>query len=355
MVLALVVAIYLSVDFLGRIDNFIEDGHQAGQVLLFFLFKIPLIISQITPVGVLLSVLIIFGLMNKHNEIVALKSGGISVFYLLKPLVTAGVAFSLLLFVFSEVLVPISVAGANRIADARDPSVQTVLQKNIWLRSGNSIVHVKYYHPDDEALSGVSVYFLDEDFNLVGRTDAVSAKYIQGHWVLQDCMEQWFDKSLQAQKPPADLSSQLPLDEAVRTKHYARKQIDLAFSPEDFQGAARESEEMNFIALGRHIKKAEADGYDATRYRVDFYAKTAFPLVCLIMSLMGAGIALSGTTRDGMAVSFAYGIIIAFVYWSVYSFCLSLGYGGVLPAWLAPWCANVLFGLAAGVMLLSLE
>jgi len=355
MVLVMVAAIYLSVDFLGRIDNFLEDGHGAGEILLFFVLKIPLIISQITPVAVLLSVLVVFGLMNKHNEITALKSGGVSVYYLLIPVFAVGLVVSVLLFVFSEVVVPISVSGANRIENARDPKVQTVLQKNIWLKSGKSIVHVKYFHPKDDALSGVSVYLLDADFNLSGRTDAVSAEYIQGTWVLHDCMEQKFDDSEITGSPPSDQPLMQPMDEDHGTRYYAQKEVDLGFSPEDFRGVAREPGEMSFAALGRYIARAEADGYDATRYRVNFHAKIAFPLVCLIMGLMAAAIALKGAVKDGMAVGFAYGIIIAFIYWSAYSFCLSLGYGGVLPAWAAPWCANVLFGLAAGVMILGLE
>jgi lipopolysaccharide export system permease protein len=348
MVLVMVVAIYLSVDFLGRIDNFIEDQVPVAEIAFFFLLKIPLIISQITPVGVLLTVLIIFGLMNKNNEIIALKSSGISVFYLLVPVAAMGALVSVILFMFSEVVVPISVSEANRIAEAGDETPRTVPRENIWIRSGQNIVHVKYYRPEDETYSGMTIYFLDGEFNLVRRIDALSAQYHQGRWELTGCMEQSFSRG--AAKGGGSEFKGPP-----QVRQYDQKQLDLAVSPEDFKRVARESGEMNFIALGRYLQKAESDGYDATRYRVDFHAKTAFPLVCLVMSLMGAAVALGGTTRDGMAVSFAYGIVIAFLYWSVYSFCLSLGYGGMLPAWLAPWCANAMFGLATAVMLLNLE
>ena len=352
MVLIMVVGIYLSVDFLGRIDNFLEDQLPLDQVALYFLLKLPLIISQIAPVGVLLSVLIIFGLMNKHNEIIALKSGGISVFYLLTPVVVLGLVCSLVLFVFSEIMVPLSAAGTNRIEEgpkAGAPGVE-IGKRNIWLRSEPYIVHVKHYHPEDAVLSGVSLYLMDEGFGLVRRLDAAAARYQQPQWVLFDCLEQNFGSRLSEEKKDAE-----HLHDKPRMAHHDQKRVELRLVPADFRQMARESDEMSVTALYQYIRKAESEGYDAAKYRVDFYGKFAFPLVCLIMSLMGAAVALRGTTRDGMAVSFAYGIIIAFVYWSVYSFCLSLGYGGMLPAWLAPWCANVLFGLAAVVMVLHLE
>lgn len=352
LVLLLVVVIYLSVDFFGRIDKFIASGRPAGQVVLYFLLKIPLIVSQITPVGVLLAVLIVFGLMNKNNEIIALKSGGVGVFYLLAPVVVMGMVFSLLLFVFSEIVVPISIARANRIEQGAADSGRAgaVRQRNIWLKPDRRIVHVKHYHPADEALSGVTVYFFDPDFNLVHRLDAASARYGGESWVFSDCLEQWFKTpGRNASAAPSPASGQ-----AERIRHKDRMEIELGLQPADFRKMARESEEMSFTALWRYIRKAEAEGYDASKYRVDLHAKVAFPLVCLVMSLMGGGVALGGKTRDGMAVSFAYGILTAFVYWSVYSFCLSLGYGGVLPPLPAAWCANVIFFLAAGFMLVHL-
>ena len=72
-VLMAAVGIYLAVDFFENADKFINAGLSVSRILLFFQLKIPLIIAQITPVGILLAVLIAFGMMNKNNEIVALK------------------------------------------------------------------------------------------------------------------------------------------------------------------------------------------------------------------------------------------------------------------------------------------
>ncbi|MCF8025373.1 MAG: LPS export ABC transporter permease LptG [Desulfobacteraceae bacterium] len=346
LVLIVVVGIYLSVDFIGRLDDFIESGRSPAAVGFYFLLKIPLILSRITPLAVLLSVLIIFGLMNKNNEIIALKSGGISVFYLLVPIAVLGTIFSVLLFVFSESVVPISAAKATSIEENKDRDSRAVSskEKNIWIRQGDKIININHYHPAEDVLYGITVYSFDSGFNLVRRIDAASAVYEKSGWLLYDCMEQRFDRN-EVQSPAG--SAPLRYDE--------KRKLDLKARPADFRRVARDAEEMGFAELLAYIEKTKAEGYDATRYRVDLYAKTAFPLVCLIMSLMGAGLALRGKTRDGMVVSFAYGIITAFVYWSVYSFSLSLGYGEVLPAWLAAWSTNILFGFVSLSLLLSLE
>ena len=46
---------------------------------------------------------------------------------------------------------------------------------------------------------------------------------------------------------------------------------------------------------------------------------------------------------------------IAFLYWVFFSFCLSLGYGELLPPFIAAWAANLIFSSIALVLLLNAE
>jgi len=117
LVLMAVVGIYVVVDFFERIDDVLEASLPLSRSLVFFGLRIPSIVSQVMPVGVLLSVIIVIGLMVRHNETVALKSGGVSNYYLVKPVIAASLVFGSLFFFLSEVLVPITMARANSISD----------------------------------------------------------------------------------------------------------------------------------------------------------------------------------------------------------------------------------------------
>jgi len=343
--------------FFGRIDNFLEEKtapsliaafispnpniFPPSLIAAFFLYKIPLIVSQITPIAVLLGVLAVFGLMSKNNEITVLKSGGISLHYLLLPVGIIGIILTILLFIFSEVVVPISVVKANRIEDMKSASKMTTSRgKNIWIRGNKTITHITYYNPADQTISGISIAYFNKDFSLTRRIDARSGKYINDNWVFYDCMIQ---QHLDADQQDHEV---LFHDEKIC-------QIDL--QPSDLVRVAKESEEMPFVYLYHYIQKVESEGYDASKYRVDFYAKTAFPFICFILSMFGAGLALKNSTKEGMVISFAYGILIVFIYWSFYSFCLSLGYGNVLPPMIAAWIANLIFLCAAGLVIYNLE
>jgi lipopolysaccharide export system permease protein len=337
MVIVVVVGIYLAVDFFEKIDDFMTAGLPVSRALSYLLYKVPFVMAQITPVGVLLSVLIVFGLMNKHHELIALKSSGVSLYFLLRPVVIIGAVVGFGLFVLSEVLVPLSMDQANRIwrEQVRKESAVTTREHNIWIKGNRQIVHIKYYHPEDHTLYGMSLYRFDAKFRLIQRMDAKKAVFASGQWVLSDVMEQTLD---------------------AKGKSYVvafRDQIpeNLDFKPIDMQRVVKKSEEMGYFELSAYIDRVVKEGYDATHYRVDLDAKIAFPFICIVMSLLGAGIAMGGKKLDGLTMSIAYGITVVFCYWIFYSFCVSLGYGEMLPPVVSVWVANLVF-LALGCWLL---
>jgi len=81
------------------------------------------------------------------------------------------------------------------------------------------------------------------------------------------------------------------------------------------------------------------------------YGKTAFPIVSIILAVIGVSFSLLKSERSGgISQSIAIGIIIGFSYWIVYAFSLSLGHSGTLPPLLSAWAANLFFGAGAVVM-----
>ncbi|MDM8514632.1 LPS export ABC transporter permease LptG [Desulfobacterales bacterium HSG16] len=340
-VLLTVVSIYVAVDFFEKIDNFIEAKLPISKALIFLLYKIPFIVTQILPVCILLAVLIVFGLMNKNNEITALRSSGISIYYLFKPVLGIGVFSCLFLFFFSEIVVPITAQKANQIwlREVKNEAAIISREKNIWLKGKKMITHIAYYDRKVKAIRGVTLYYFDDDFNIARRVDARTGIFSDRQWTLFNLMEQVFDNS----------------EGKNKVFFHDQKIENIGLVPDDLQRVVKKSEEMNYRELKDFIDKVEGEGYDATIYRVDLYAKIAFPFICIILCLVGAGIAAKGKMKEGLPLDIAFGIGITFLYWIFYSFCLSLGYGEMLPPLIAAWTANIIFSCVGMLLLLNSE
>ena len=299
MVLILVVAIYLAVDFFEKIDNFMEAGLPFSRAIDFFLHTVPFVLSQIIPVGVLLSVLICFGLMNKHNELTALRSCGISIYSLIKPILALGFLFSIGLFFLSEAIVPVTMTTANRIwqNEVRKEQAISTRENNIWMKTPNGIMHVRHYNPAEKTLYKVTLNTFDDNFRLIQRMDAERGVFSNGHWVLFEILEQTLDDT--------GLSYIITFHDSMP--------VQLDMNPERLKQVAKKTSEMNIKELLNNIHIIEDEGYSATRYRVDFHAKIAFPFVCVILVLAGVGIACKNQLKDGLPASIAYGIGMAFL------------------------------------------
>lgn len=341
LLLAVVLGVYLIVDFFQKLDDFFEAGLPISRALAYFALKIPFIVAQVLPVCILLAVMIVFGLMNKNNEVTALRSSGVSVYLLLRPVLAIGALASLALFFFSEVAVPLSMNLANKIwlEEVEKKGAAATQQQNIWFKGSREIIHVSYFDRVKKTAFGLTVNVFDGDFRLVRRIDARQATFRDGHWQLSQVLEQRLDEAT------GGFQAEFSPEQTVR--------IDLL--PADLSRVAKKAEEMSFMELLAYIQEIRAEGYNPTDYRVDLHAKLAFPFTCLVLVISGTGIALRSQRREGLAASVAYGIGMAFFYWMVYSLLIALGYADVMPPLIAAWATNLVFLCLGAIALLNAQ
>lgn len=338
-VLILVLTLFVAIDYLGRMDNFIESGISMFRALEFVLLKTPFMVVMFVPVGVLMAALVVFGVMARRNELVALRGGGVSIYQLFRPVFFFSAVSAVAVFFISETVSPIAMARANQIkkVEIRKTAVLSSTEKNIWIKSEDAILYIRYYEPSQSAVYGVALNEFDDDFRLVRRIDAEKGVYRQGRWVLSEVLEQRLDEK----------------SGEYSVQHLPERTVALDIVPEDLHRVVKKSEEMSYRELSDYVQKVESEGYDASAYRVDLHAKIAFPFVCLIMGAVGLGIAAGRWTGRSLPGAISMGICAAFVYWILHSFCISLGRGEILPPIVAAWAANFVFALFGAITIQS--
>jgi lipopolysaccharide export system permease protein len=340
-VLAVVLGLYVIVEFFNKADNFMEAGLSISRLIRYLQLELPLIIVQITPIAALLAVMVALGLMNKNNEIIALKSAGGSIYFLLRAVLAIAVMLGVVVFFLSEIVVPITISKANRIwlTEVKKKPALATRQKNIWIKGNRTIYFIKYFNPQNQSISGVTLNYFDKEFNLSKRVDANKALYRKEAWIFYDIMEQKFNAG----------------SRTYDVRFYPQRVEKIDILPEDLKRVFKKSEEMNIAELFSYIQEVESEGYDATTFRVDLHARFALPVLTVIICIIGLGIAVKRKGREGPSVSIALGAVMVFLYWVLHSFCVSLGYGGLLPPFIAAWISNIIFSCYAMFNLLNAE
>jgi lipopolysaccharide export LptBFGC system permease protein LptF len=108
---------------------------------------------------------------------------------------------------------------------------------------------------------------------------------------------------------------------------------------------------MNFGQLDHYIADLSQSGFDTMKLRVALWHKLAYPIVCIVMAALAIPFALS-MGRRGSLTGIAVAIGVALTYFVIDGFFGALGNVNYLPAALAAWSPDILFGLTGGYLLL---
>ena len=108
---------------------------------------------------------------------------------------------------------------------------------------------------------------------------------------------------------------------------------------------------MNFGQLDSYIRDLSQSGFDTVRLRVELWHKLADPLAAVLMAVLAIPFALMMGRRDSLT-GIAVAIGVALAYFVVNNTFGALGNVNYLPAALAAWSSDILFGLVGGYLLL---
>jgi len=335
------ILIYVVVLFFQKVNFFIKYNASFRIILLYLLYQIPQVVFQFTlPYAVLLATLLCLGTLARHSEITAMKAGGVSIYRLTFPLLFIAIVISLCAFLGNEYLAPLANQKIRYLVDVKLKKEPTSFFKNykIWYRSDHYIFNIQMLDPKQKALKGFTLYEFDDRFRCVQRIDAKEAKWIGEKWKFYDGAVRRFDEGGSIQTTPFE-QLEFPLPETWAS----------------FQGIARESEEMSYTQLRNYVQRIQSAGYDATRYLVDLYAKLSYPLLNLIMILIGVPFALKTGRSGGVALSIGISIMVGFAYGVTFYVFLTFGKSGILYPFLSAWIPTILFGLAGIFTLMSVR
>ena len=326
------VGIYLVIDLIEKIPRFLRAGGAAGDILQYFIWKLPEMVSRTATFSILMATLLTLGVLSRDSEIIALRSCGVSLLRMSFPMLTLGFVASVLLLVNAELILPQSYAHTemiDRIKIRKKGERVTFKRNNIWFRSNSMILQARVFEPVTRTLSGIVVWSVDAAMNPVSRIDADSAVYRDGRWLLHAATSRSF-------LTPAGYAPQ-----AVQALP-----LDLRLKVEDLQVLDVDADNMSIRSLKEYADNLRRGGYQAYRYLTLMHTKIASPFAALIMVLLGIPFALRNSRSGGIAMGIGASIAIGFAYFVFNAVLLSYGRSGVLTPVIAAWGANVLFAMS---------
>ena len=329
--------IFLIVNLLENLDKFLDKDISYKVIIFYYFHYFPEILKILTPVALLIATLFTIGKLSTQNEITSMKTGGMSLYRIMIPMVIFSIILSFGQLYFNGWVVPKSLEKKFQIEEEYlhkrissgpiydlyfrdDPSTNVVMQfYDSKRKTGNKIT--------------IEKFTLSNNPKMLERIEARKIEWdsVSNKWILISGIRRI-------------------LKEKLELYNFDSMQVDLHISHSKISQLKRSPDEMNFTELKDYIGLMERGGKDIRKELIEYYGNYAFPFSNFIVILFAIPFA-SVRRKGGLAIQIGAALTISFLYLVFSKISQTMGFAADINPILAGWFANIIF-FALGAFLI---
>lgn len=328
------VLLWIVGDLFNHLDDFVNAKAPLRDVARFYLTIFPDTFVQILPMAVLLGLLFCLANLARHNELMAMRAGGVSRTRLSVPLLTVGLAGSLLVWWVNEQFMPGSQVRASDVLDTirgRPPksAIANFFHAN---PAANFDLYAREFDPRAGQMRNPEFHEQNPDGTARRHVYAERAVWRNNAW--------WF-----LQADVHDLHQNPPVIVRVGETNFPA----LRDSPRRLALAGQAPRDLTTAELRRFIR-AQQRSQDTARlavYQVAWHERFAFPWMCVLVVWVGIPLGMQ-IGRSGPLRSVGLALALVAAYYFLSHITRALGGTGWLAPPLAAWLPHgLLFATGA--------
>lgn len=321
--------IFASDTFITLIKQIAMYGIPFKVAFIIVILNLPSVFVMTIPMGVLLATVMTLNKLSLQSEITVMRSCGIGLNRIAKPIFVFAVIMSLASFFINETVVPIVTK------QSKDLALWSFGQKNIpegkknfifkEITNDGKLKRLFYVgHCKDKVLYDITVLDMAKD-------DTVQVLQARdGH----TSPEGWeFNRGAiyTLQKDGKVLNTTF-FENSIA-------QFGLDLTREMQQNTIKE---LNFTGLLKYLhQNSEKLGDMKNFYQISLWDKIALPITTIVLVLVGVPLAIT-PPRVRYNRGFLFSILIIFAYYLLRALSISFGEEGTIPPLIAAWAANII-------------
>lgn len=286
--------------FSDELKDLGKGSYGLKEIFLYLALTSPRVFYELIPSSALLGSLFVVGAMANHREIIAMRSIGLSVFWVIRSIMLAGLVLVLISLVVGELVAPAAERTAQVIkATAQNEKVVMHSRYGMWLREGNDFINVRQIH-DDGYLGDISIYHLNKEGRLELIKHAESARYLgQQQWRVENV--RWSELARR----------QILADSA------ADQRWETSIDPDLLNIVVVKSENLSLYDLFMYIGFLKENNQKSQAYELAFWGRLINPLVTFVMLMVSApfvigikrGVGTGGRMMMGILIGMTFNIV----------------------------------------------
>ena len=320
-------------------DYVINKSVPFGLVARYIVLQIPSFVYLIFPFGTMFGVLQGFGRLAGDNEMTAMRTSGIALGRIARPVFALGIALTIVAFLINDFIAPESQHKSQTIfREIAYHSSQPIIAPDQFVRTedGQHSIFVGSMDPQSGLMHNVQIYSLGSGYFPETLT-AASARQINGQLVLYDGVHTTYGVNGLVTKQQHFATLEFPLADASLLFEGPRGPFEMSSTRVGSRDQGAQGERRGHPAIRNDAATEVCHAGRLSRQHHDRAARWA----CVMAS---AAAALRQCFR----------LIVLLMYWLIMAATNALGKNGAIPAPVAAWLPNLFMG-TTGIALLWKE
>ena len=330
--IALIISISIVFDVSENIDDFMSKDVPLKAIAFdYYLNFIPYYINLYSFLFTFISVIFFTSRMAANSEMIAILSTGVSYKRLLLPYMATASVIAIISLILSNFIIPPTTINRLEFENRYFKKASTGYVRNIHRQiNPTTFIYLESYNKSVD----IAYKFSLERFE----DGTLKEKLISNYMRWDTAQKKWAIK---------DYYIRIIDGLTEKIEKGASKDTTLPVTPIDFKQKENIVETMNYFELNQFIEKEKLRGNDKLEsFLVEKHRRLAFPFSTLVLTLIGASIALH-KHRGGTGMHLGLGLLLAAAYIFFMQVFSQYSINSNMNPEIAVWIPNLIFGIIA--------
>lgn len=330
--IALLAVVIIIFDISEKIDDFMEKKPPLHAIVFqYYANFIPYFINLFSALFTFISVIFFTSKMAANTEIIAILNSGVSFRRLLRPYLLASLFLALMSFGLTNFVIPETSKNMQNFQKNYLKSQKRNNESNIHMQISPGVFA---YIESFDVKKKTGFRFSLEKFSDSGMIEKLSGDYLKwdsitGLWAIENWIKREINENGEILTRGAKIDTLLNI------------------SPGDFAVDVDDAMYMNYRELRDFIDMEKLRGSgNLTKFQIEKHKRIAFPFATIVLTLIGVSLS-SRKVRGGLGFNLGVGITICFAFILFMQVTTVFATFGNLPAVIAVWIPNFIFGILA--------
>lgn len=285
--------------FSDELKDLGKGNYGLKEILLYLTLTSPRVFYELVPSAALLGSLFVLGAMANNREIVAMRAIGLSVFWIIRSIMLAGLILVAIAVAVGEFVAPAAERTAQMIkTTAQNQKVVMNSRYGMWFREGDSFINVRQIH-DDGFLGDITIYQLSSDHRLELVKHAETARYLgQQQWRLENI--EW-----------SEVANRRIFSDLAPNQHW-----QTSIDPDLLDIVVVKADNLSLYDLFMYVDFLKENNQKYQSFELAFWSRLINPFVTFVMLMVSApfvigikrGVSTGGRLMVGIIIGMSFNI-----------------------------------------------